>query len=184
MKRIFLLSTLCLLAIMSSCRDDNDNDIIGSNNSNVTEGSDQELSGFYLLNEGQMGANNSTLDYFDVKTGIYNRNIYAERNPNVIKELGDTGNDLKIYNGRLYAVMNGSHKVEIMTADSAKHIADVDVPNGRFICFDGNYAFVYSSATNPKNWLSSTAPFMWPTQEACTQDMTTRFRLSTLTTLP
>lgn len=53
MKKIFLLSTLCLLAIMSSCRDDNDNDIIGSNNSNVTEGSDQELSGFYLLNEGQ-----------------------------------------------------------------------------------------------------------------------------------
>ena len=144
MKKIFLLSTLCLLAIMSSCRDDNDNDIIGSNNSNVTEGSDQELSGFYLLNEGQMGANNSTLDYFDVKTGIYSSNIYAERNPNVIKELGDTGNDLKIYNGRLYAVMNGSHKVEIMTADSAKHIADVDVPNGRFICFDGNYAYVSS----------------------------------------
>ena len=144
MKKIFLLSTLCLLAIMSSCRDDNDNDIIGSNNSNVTEGSDQELSGFYLLNEGQWGANNSTLDYFDVKTGIYSSNIYAERNPNVIKELGDTGNDLKIYNGRLYAVMNGSHKVEIMTADSAKHIADVDVPNGRFICFDGNYAYVSS----------------------------------------
>ena len=144
MKKIFLLSTLCLLAIMSSCRDDNDNDIIGSNNSNVTEGSDQELSGFYLLNEGQWGANNSTLDYFDVKTGIYSSNIYAERNPNVIKELGDTGNDLKIYNGRLYAVMNGSHKVEIMTADSAKHIAEVDIPNGRFICFDGNYAYVSS----------------------------------------
>ena len=142
MKKIFLLSTLCLLAIMSSCRDDND--IIGSNNSNVTEGSDQELSGFYLLNEGQMGANNSTLDYFDVKTGIYNRNIYAERNPNVIKELGDTGNDLKIYNGRLYAVMNGSHKVEIMTADSAKHIAEVDIPNGRYICFDGETAYVSS----------------------------------------
>lgn len=142
MKKIFLLSTLCLLAIMSSCRDDND--ITGSTNNSVTDGTSGELKGFYLLNEGQMGSNNSTLDYFDAQTGVYSRDIYAERNPNVIKELGDTGNDLKIYNGRLYAVMNGSHKVEIMTADSAKHIADVDVPNGRFICFDGDYAYVSS----------------------------------------
>ena len=143
MKKIFFLSTLCLLAILSSCRDD-DNQINGSNNSNVTDGTSDGIKGFYLLNEGQMGANNSTLDYFDATSGIYSSNIYPERNPTVIKELGDTGNDLKIYKDRLYAVMNGSHKVEIMTADSAKHIADVDIPNGRFICFDGDYAYVSS----------------------------------------
>lgn len=143
MKKIFFLSTLCLLEILSSCRDD-DNQINGSNNSNVTDGTSDGIKGFYLLNEGQMGANNSTLDYFDATSGIYSSNIYPERNPTVIKELGDTGNDLKIYKDRLYAVMNGSHKVEIMTADSAKHIADVDIPNGRFICFDGDYAYVSS----------------------------------------
>ena len=83
MKKIFFLSTLCLLAILSSCRDD-DNQINGSNNSNVTDGTSDGIKGFYLLNEGQMGANNSTLDYFDATSGIYSSNIYPERNPTVI----------------------------------------------------------------------------------------------------
>ena len=52
--------------------------------------------GFYLLNEGNMGSNKSTLDYYDYTTATYRRNIYAEANPDVPKELGDVGNDLKI----------------------------------------------------------------------------------------
>ena len=31
----------------------------------------------FLLNEGNMGSNKSTLDYFDYQTGIYTKNIYA-----------------------------------------------------------------------------------------------------------
>ena len=42
-----------------------------------------------------MGSNKSTLDRFDYSTGIYTRNIYGEANPDVPKELGDVGNDLK-----------------------------------------------------------------------------------------
>ena len=49
--------------------------------------------GMYVLNEGNMGSNKATLDYFDETTGVYHKNIYAERNPNVVKELGDVGND-------------------------------------------------------------------------------------------
>lgn len=48
----------------------------------------QGYKGFYLLNEGNMGSNKSTLDYYDFATGIYTRNIYAEVNPTVPKELG------------------------------------------------------------------------------------------------
>ena len=55
-----------------------------------------EIVGFYLLNEGNMGSNKSTLDYYDYTTATYSRDIYAEANPNVPKELGDVGNDLKI----------------------------------------------------------------------------------------
>lgn len=53
--------------------------------------------GFYLLNEGNMGSNKSTLDYYDYTTGIYKSNIYATANPAAVKELGDVGNDLTIY---------------------------------------------------------------------------------------
>ena len=43
-----------------------------------------------MLNEGNMGSNKCTLDFFfDYTKGTYYRNIYAEINPNVVKkELG------------------------------------------------------------------------------------------------
>ncbi len=81
-----------------------------------------EIDGFYLLNEGNMGNNKSTLDYFDYKEGTYYKNIYAERNPTVVKELGDVGNDLLIYGEKMYAVINCSHKVEVMNANDATRI--------------------------------------------------------------
>ena len=57
--------------------------------------------GMYLLNEGNMGSNKATIDYLDLCNGIYIRNIYGERNPHVIKELGDVGNDIQVYGNSL-----------------------------------------------------------------------------------
>ncbi|HKL95773.1 MAG TPA: DUF5074 domain-containing protein, partial [Paludibacteraceae bacterium] len=56
----------------------------------------QQVKGLYLLNEGNMGSNTCTLDYFDYESGEYARNIFPTRNPQVVKELGDVGNDLQI----------------------------------------------------------------------------------------
>ena len=64
----------------------------------------------YLLNEANMGSNKSSIDYVDFRNAYYVRNIYAERNPEVVKELGDVGNDIQIYGNKLYAVINCSHK--------------------------------------------------------------------------
>lgn len=52
-----------------------------------------------------MGSNKASLDYYDYETGIYHVNIYAERNPGVVYELGDVGNDIQIYGNKLYAVI-------------------------------------------------------------------------------
>lgn len=102
------------------------------------------VDGFYLLNEGNMGSNKSTLDYFDETTGTYHRNIYAERNPNVVKELGDVGNDVEIYGSKLYAVINCSHKVEVMHAADAVSVARIDIPNCRYVVGHGQYVYVSS----------------------------------------
>ncbi len=102
--------------------------------------------GFYLLNEGNMGSNKASLDVFDYERFFYTRNIFPERNPGVVKELGDVGNDLKIYGGRLYAVINCSNLVEVMHASDAVHIGVVSIPNCRYITFDGPYAYVSSYA--------------------------------------
>ena len=100
--------------------------------------------GMYLLNEGNMGSNKATIDYLDFCNGYYIRNIYGERNPNVIKELGDVGNDIQVYGNRLYAVINCSHKVEVMDRRSCQRIGQIDIPNCRYICFHQDKAYVSS----------------------------------------
>lgn len=102
--------------------------------------------GFYLLNEGNMGSNKSTLDYYNYTSGKYNQNIYATVNPNVVKELGDVGNDIRIYGGKLYAVINVSNKVEVMDARTAKRIGQIEIPNCRYLAFANGKAYVSSYA--------------------------------------
>lgn len=98
--------------------------------------------GMYLLNEGNMGSNKASIDYVDFVNGYYIRSLYTERNPNVIKELGDVGNDIQIYGNRLYAVINCSHKVEVMDAHTCKRIGQIDIPNCRYIRFARGKAYV------------------------------------------
>ena len=91
-----------------------------------------------------MGSNKSTLDYLDFATNRYHRNIYAEMNPTVVKELGDVGNDIKIYGNRVYAVINCSHKVEVLDLHTGKRLGKVDISNCRYIAFKGSRAYVTS----------------------------------------
>lgn len=104
------------------------------------------IKGFFLLNEGNMGSNKCTLDFFDAVTGRYKRNIFPSRNPNVVKELGDVGNDLAIYGSKLYAVVNCSHLVEVMDVRTARHLAQIDITNCRYITFHDGKAYVSSYA--------------------------------------
>ena len=148
MRKIRFLALLSLVLVigLSSCR--KEEEIITSTEKQVIYPDPEvgEVKGFFLLNEGNMGSNKATLDYFDYESGIYTKNIYAERNPGVVKELGDVGNDIQIYGDRLYAVINCSHFIEVMDVETAKHIGIVSIPNCRYIVFKGDYAYVSSYA--------------------------------------
>lgn len=144
--RYNLYPVIIILLALIGCRSDDEN-IITPEEKHVTDSIQSEvIAGFYLLNEGNMGSNKCTLDYYDAASGIYIRNIYGAANPNVVQELGDVGNDLKVYDGKLWAVINGSNLVEVMDATDAKHITQISIPNCRYICFDGDYAYVSSYA--------------------------------------
>ena len=142
MKKILFLLTL--LTALASCR--TIEPIIPSQQTNVGGGDGGDIAGFFLLNEGNMGSNKCTLDYYDYASGIYHKNIYAERNPGVVQELGDVGNDLAIYGSKLWAVVNCSNLVEVMDAATARHIGQVSIPNCRYIVFKDRYAYVSSYA--------------------------------------
>ena len=136
------------LCIQTGCR--GELPVLPSEAEEVAPPSDTEskasVKGFYLLNEGNMGSNKCTLDYFDYTTGKYHRNIYAENNPGVVKELGDVGNDIGIYGEKLYAVVNCSHFVEVMDVRTAQHLGSIDITNCRYIVFHGGRAYVSSYA--------------------------------------
>ncbi len=101
-------------------------------------------SGMYVLCEGNMGSNKASLDFMDFRQGKYTTNLYGARNPHVVKDLGDVGNDIAIYGNRLYAVINCSHKVEVMDKNTGVRIGQVDIPNCRYIAFANGKAYVSS----------------------------------------
>lgn len=138
------LALLSLAASMTACRDEEV--IFIPETVPVADPVFSDISGFYLLNEGNMGSNKATLDYFDYATGEYRRNIFADVNPDVPKEMGDVGNDLQIYGSRMYAVINCSNKIEVMEAATARRIGQVDIPNVRYIAFHEGYAYATSYA--------------------------------------
>lgn len=146
---ISLCSLLLIPCSLISCRGDEiifpaEYEVLPMESRELSSFSQNEPIGMYLLNEGNMGSNKATIDYLDFCNGIYIRNIYGERNPNVIKELGDVGNDIQVYGNRLYAVINCSHKVEVMDLHSCRRIGQIDIPNCRYIRFNGNKAYISS----------------------------------------
>ena len=155
--RQYPLYILALLMLLSGCR--TDDIIIYAEDEDIgVKTIASEVVGMYLLNEGNMGSNKCTLDYLDLSdsTARYHRNIFAERNPSEVKELGDVGNDIKIYGSRLWLVVNCSNKVEVCRAFDAVKIGKIDIPNCRYVTFDGGYAYV-SSYVGPVS-VDSNAP--------------------------
>lgn len=145
--RIRHLAVLLLtFVLMTSCREENP--VLPSKPIvvNPWEKVKGDISGFYLLNEGNMGSNKASLDFYDYQTGIYHRNIFAERNPNEVKDLGDVGNDIQIYGDKLYSIINCSNYLEIMDVNTAKHIAKIAIPNCRYLAFKDGFAYVSAYA--------------------------------------
>lgn len=144
MKNIRLHIILLLGILLFSCREDEH--IVVSEFQVIPEeiNYDSEVMGMYLVNEGNMGSNKCTMDYLDFTTSVYLRNIYAERNPAVVKELGDVGNDIQVYEDKLYIVVNCSHKVEVLDAYTGVRIKQIDIPNCRYVRFYRGYAYVSS----------------------------------------
>lgn len=145
MKTIYYFLFLSLLLISATgCRED---ELVVPTEYEIVPDTPREgtnIRGFYLVNEGNMGSNKCSLDYMDYFTGLYSRNIYAEKNPNVVKELGDVGNYIGIYGSKLYVVVNCSHKVEVMDAKTGVRIGQVDIPNCRYVRFHRGSAYVSS----------------------------------------
>ena len=176
MKRLLLY--IWPLLMLASCRDD----VMVVPMEDINTGGKtvkSEIVGMYLLNEGNMGSNKSTLDYLDLSgkdsTVHYYRNIYSERNPSTVMMLGDVGNDCQIYGSRLWLVINCSNKVEVARAEDAVRIGKVDIPNCRYVTFKDNFAYVssyvspvYGDGTSPLGMIYRVDTLSLQKTDSCT----------------
>ncbi|MBQ9339579.1 MAG: YncE family protein [Paludibacteraceae bacterium] len=133
---------LTILAAINLC--------IGCRHADVVQDTPVELNDssaavLYILNEGNMGSNKATIDLYDIAADSIIRDIYPRMNPNVVKELGDVGNDIAVYGNKMYIIVNVSGKIEV-TDLRCRRIGQIEVPNCRNITFAAGYAYVSSYA--------------------------------------
>lgn len=127
-----------LLLVFSSCNKEEPN---------PTPTKSQFKNGILVLNEGLFQQNNSSLTWIDKTNDETIETVFFEVNE---RHLGDTGNDLKRYGGKIYVVMNGSSTIEVMDATTFKSIKQIPLQhNGqaqepRKIIFQHSKAYVTS----------------------------------------
>ncbi len=100
----------------------------------------------FVLNEGQMGSNNATLDFLRFQDGNYITGAFKKMNPSVGAGLGDTGNDIVVIGDEAWIVVNNSGIVEVISVKDETEVKAISIPTPRFIAFDDKYAYVTSYA--------------------------------------
>ena len=105
------------------------------------------LTGFkklFVLNEGQMGVNNASLDMLRVSDGNYITGVFKKMNSSEPAGLGDVGNDIAVVGDEVWIAVNNSGIVEVLRAEDETQIAAIQVPMPRCLAFDDKYVYVSS----------------------------------------
>jgi YVTN family beta-propeller protein len=104
----------------------------------------------YVLNQGNYGQGNASLSAYFPDSNFAESDLFKLANG---MNLGDVGNDIQLYNGNAYMVINNSDKVVVMDASTALYVGTVYFPSGTSpyrIAFynSSNVAFVSDLYTN------------------------------------
>jgi len=151
MKKHFIkvLSLCALLAsqamVYTSCGDDEDEATPNENNNpengDTLKPVEHKATIAFFLNEGSPGKNNSTLDSYNTETGVFSGKVFTTANG---EGLGDTGQDIIYYGGRMYLSVYGS-----------KYLAKLDV-DGKVI-----EKYEFSEAEGQPRFLESCDGFVY-----------------------
>lgn len=102
----------------------------------------------YVLSEGLFNMNNSSLSRVNFENRIWQPDFFPYMNE---RGLGDTANDMQLYEGKLWIVVNVSSQIEVLDATTGIALRRIPLfaPNGtarqpRYITFAENKAYVCS----------------------------------------
>lgn len=108
MKKCWYKAALMAVALgtFTACSDDDENEIPEPPVPVPTE-----TVGAYILNTGNWGGNDASIQYLNMETNEVSADMYLAANG---EGLGDLGQDLCLYGSKLYATVSGSSKVVVM----------------------------------------------------------------------
>jgi DNA-binding beta-propeller fold protein YncE len=101
--------------------------------------------GLLVLNEGLFQLNNSALSWVNLDKHTVNLDFFTQKTERL---LGDTGNDMKRYGGKIYIVVNVSSTVEVLDASTGKSLKQISMLAGaqakqpRNIAFCGKKVYI------------------------------------------
>lgn len=101
--------------------------------------------GALVLCEGLFQQNNSSVSWVDLSSGAIDNSYFVTRTN---RQIGDTGNDMKRYGGKIYVVVNVSSSIEVLSASDFTSIKQIQMESGglakqpRSIAFHGKNAYV------------------------------------------
>ena len=147
MKHEALLTISCILALgVVGCEKDpgkGNASKEGFTGETVTVGETRDsYKNLYILNEGAMGHNEASLDFFTPSDGLYVRSAFSQANPSI--SLGDTANDLIAVGDEIWIAVTGSDLIEIVDAATLAHKASIPVVMPRCLAADNNFVYVTS----------------------------------------
>ena len=109
MRRVYYIVLVWCLALLSGCNDMHDFP------RDPWQPDVQEPAMLYVLCEGLFNMNNSTLARYDLEDGTVDTDYFRSANK---RGLGDTANEMKEHDGRLFIVVNVSSRIEVVDLKS------------------------------------------------------------------
>lgn len=86
--------------------------------------------GVYVLSEGQFFGNDAKLGFYSFATNSFTGDFFVQQNPSISTGLGDLANDMIIYGGKMYIVVNNSNVVRVLNAKTAVQLSSISFVNG------------------------------------------------------
>ena len=132
MRRLFLIPVFFLLLGLNACHEPE------IQNEDTLHSYEQ---GFFITSEGLFTHANASLSYVD-KNGTLTKEIFKKANK---QPLGDIAQDMCLYDGKVFIVVNASHKIVVADAHTLQHIQNIeseDIKNPRYIRIYNEKAYV------------------------------------------
>ena len=78
--------------------------------------------GLLVLNEGLFNLNNASLSWVDLNTSSVSDDFFLQKTG---RKLGDTGNDLQRYGGKIYVLVNVSSTIEVLNTSTGQSVKQI-----------------------------------------------------------